>query len=281
MSAGEQERVKALKEKYGLVAFTPELKPKRRRWIVEDTFLTERINFVAGAGKAGKSRLFQWLLTALLTGQDNRLGLNAGDPADVPKRWLYITAEEMAGEVAARMRGYAKELGAEKAEALSLPIEFCEAHEMQLERYDKRAELAALLKGEGFDAVIIDPMRRVHGANENDSTEMAALTAAWRSWAKQGITPFIVHHTGGTGLGWTPDRINKWLRGSSDLEAALDACAFVWRPKVTERKVMLYRAGKFPPPAEGALVLHDGGDPHEPKRAGKGWMLAEDREDGR
>jgi archaellum biogenesis ATPase FlaH len=240
----------------------PHLKPKRRQWTLQGTWLYGKVNFIAGPEKAGKSRLTQWLLAGLLTGGNNRLGIVAGQ--HVPKKWLYLTAEEDPGEVADRLRRYAAAMG---TNADSLPISYHDAAQMQLHRYDVQQYLSEFMRLGGYDAVVIDPLRRVHQADENDNTAMASLMAAFRAWSKAGITCLITHHTGGTGEEFNPNRIANWLRGASDFAAALDAATLLWRTSMENGSVVLTRAGRFPP--QPTLQLHDSGDPPR----GKGWEL--------
>lgn len=257
-----------LDEAFPTVDHSPLLKPEPIEWLLRGTWLSQKVNYVAGPEKAGKSRLLHWLLLTAIAGADNRLGIDRGAASAVPERWLYLAAEESPGLIAERLRIYGDALG---VAADLLPISYHDASMMRLERYDVRKKLERFLVLRGYDGLIIDPLRRVHMADENDNTAMAGLNATFRRWSNQlGVTQIIVHHTGSTGLGFDSGRIASWLRGATDFAAALDAASFVWRPRVSESKVLLYRAGRFPP--SKTLELRDLSDPPH----GRGWRLAVD-----
>jgi hypothetical protein len=252
----------ALERAFPTVEHSPLLHPVEKQWVLTSTWLYARINFVAGPEKAGKSRLMQWLLASALTDGDNRLGIACG--AHRPKRWLYLCAEESPGEVAQRLRTYAITMG---KTADLLPISYHDASMMMLDRHDVRTRLERFMLLKGYDGLIIDPLRRVHMANENDNTAMAGMNNAFRRWCKLGITLLLVHHTGHMGEGFDPHRIASWLRGATDVATALDAATMVWRPTLGGDKVIVYRSGRFAPVTP--VNVRDGGDPPR----GSGWHL--------
>lgn len=110
--------------------------------------------------------------------------------------------------------------------------------------------------------VVIDPLRRVHEAKENDSDQMGLINTAFRRWSnRHGKTLVILHHTAKINEDETDmDRISNWVRGSTDIGAIVDTAAYVKRTAHT--KVVVKRAGRFPPLDD--LRLYDHSDD-------KGW----------
>lgn len=227
-----------LSERYPIVPFDPNAEPTPVFWLVEDLWQLGKINAVFGREKSGKSRLLNWLLAALLSEQP-ALGLGTRRV----KRILYLAGEETQDDITTRLKRYLRLLlvGYD-----TLPLDFIEAAAMRLDFDWQREWLEKqLLTGE-YDVLVIDPLRRVHGADENKSTEMAGFHNDLRRWSNHhGITTILLHHTGRLQPDADMDRIATWGRGTTDLAAIVDTAAFVDR--VSARNIRLLRAGRFPP----------------------------------
>jgi AAA domain-containing protein len=109
--------------------------------------------------------------------------------------------------------------------------------------------------------MIIDPLRRVHSADENSNNEMAAIMNAMRQWAnKQFCTIIFVHHTPKPNLETDLTRMETWFRGASDIAAIVDTATFL--DKLDSQTLQLRREGRFAPLPH--LIVRDLG--HEPDR---------------
>lgn len=227
-----------LAERYPIVPFDPNSEPTPVYWLIEDLWQLGKINAMFGREKSGKSRLLGWLLAALLSERDV-LGLGTRRV----KRILYLAGEETQDDITTRLKRYLRLQSVEPGE---LPLDFIEAAAMRLD-FDWQREWMEkqLLNGE-YDVLVIDPLRRVHGADENKSTEMAGFHNDLRRWSnRHGITTVLLHHTGRLQPDADMDRIATWGRGTTDLAAIVDTAQFVDR--VNARNIRLLRAGRFPP----------------------------------
>lgn len=257
-----------LDERFPILPYDPDIAHEPLEWWVESVWLRGKINAVLGAEKSGKSRLMAWLLAASFTGADARIGLEITQ-ATAPHRLLYLAGEETRATVIDRFRDYVKWFGGDPGRVL--PIDFIEASGMRLDLPDQRRWLEQKIREEEYDALFLEPLRRVHGGDEDSNTEMAPLHNDLRRWSNSlGTTVVICHHTGKLREDADYNRIATWSRGNTDLVTLVDAAVFVQETsrKRGERTVKLLRAGRFPP--YDALMLEDRGDP---THGGTGWRL--------
>lgn len=225
-------------------------------WMVENLWMHGKINGMFGAEKSGKSRVLGWVMASILTNQSHVLSsaIHAR-----PRKWLYLAGEETFEIVVHRLREYNKLLGGSGSEIL--PIDFIEAAGMRLDVASERAALHSRLVNDGYDCLVIEPMRRVHGGDEDSNTAMAPFNNDLRAWSNtDGITVVLVHHTGKLNEQADPNRIASWSRGASDLAAILDCATFLEERSriVGVRRLKLLRAGRFAP--VDPLFLDDLGD---------------------
>jgi len=238
-----------LDDLYPTVKFDPDMKYERMEWLINGLWQLGKINAVAGAEKSGKSRLIAWLLVGIAKG--DVLGLTSAAP---PQRILYLCGEETVATVNHRIADYARIQGVPPTQ---FDIEFIEAAAMRLDLKQQRTWLHEKLLDEDFSMLIADPLRRIHGADENDSTAMAVIHNDIRRWSnKDSLTILLVHHTPKIGDDTDMTRIASWFRGSSDTAAILDTAQYVDR--VGKDSIQLLRAGRFPPlPPLAILDLGD------------------------
>lgn len=241
-----------LESLYPTKPFSVDVKVHEVPWFVREMWQWGKINVMFGPEKSGKSRLLNWVLVnSFLHPSVLDMGID-----HKPNRVLYLAAEELAEDVNARMLRYLALAGAIPRKTL-LPIDFLAASGMRLEFEQQRKWLEAKILDGGYDVVVIDPLRRVHGADENDNTQMSRIFNEFRRWTNSyGITLILLHHTGKLSEDANYDRIATWSRGASDLAAILDTAQFVDR--LSSKEVKLVRAGRFRPVKP--LILLDGQD---------------------
>lgn len=237
---------------YPTKAFSLDVQVREIPWYVRELWQKGKINVMFGPEKSGKSRLLNWVLVnSFLHPNVLDMGIDWA-----PSRVLYLAAEELAEDVNARMLRYIGLAGAVPRKTL-LPIDFVAASGMRLEFEQQRKWLEQKILDGGYDLVVIDPLRRVHGADENDNTQMSKIFNEFRRWTNShGITLILLHHTGKLSEDANYDRIATWSRGASDLAAILDTAQFVDR--LSAKEVKLVRAGRFRPVKP--MVLLDGQD---------------------
>lgn len=244
-----------------LFPFTP-MDPANReykvQWLAKGLLMKEKINVFFGMEKAGKSRLLGWMMVHMYA-KAKLFGQTTKDPG----KTLYLAGEETKEEVTARLMYYQKVAALDNA---NIPwakrIEFCEAAGMRLDRKQQRDWLRGRIESGLFETVIIDPLRRVHGASESSNDEMAPIANDMREWTNRyGVTLLMIHHTGKLSVDDDETRIATWSRGATDLPAVLDWALYAKRTTTGKGKadrIKLFRKGRAP--KEDPLNLVDDGD---------------------
>ena len=242
--------VRTLDELYPVVAYDPNMKAQRIEWLIDDLWQSGKINAVAGAEKSGKSRLIGWLLVGMSKG--SVLGLRSG--LLEPPKILYLCGEETIATVNQRITKYA---AIQEVPPSQFDIHFVEAAAMRLDLKQQREWLREKMLDEDFNMLVADPLRRLHGADENDSTAMSVIYNDIRKWSnRDGLSIVLVHHTPKIGEDTDMTRIASWFRGSTDTAAILDTAQYVDR--IGKDGIQMLRAGRFPPLPP--LAIHDLGD---------------------
>lgn len=223
-----------LDELFPVVKFDPAMPRQSIDWLVEGLFQEGKINMVCGYVKSGKSRFTNFVLA----GMNN--GSVCGLRTKPLKRVLYLCGEETVEHVNHRIADYAVR---QDTDLTTLDIDFISASGLRLnnETYQKwfRTKLRS------YDLLVIDPLRRVHSANENDNTEMAHVNTAIRQWSNEiGISMIIIHHTPKPSEFADMTRMENWIRGAGDIAAIVDTAVLITK---TAGKIVLNREGRFAP----------------------------------
>jgi len=228
-------------------------------WLAQGLIMQGKINVLFGAEKAGKSRALAWMLAHMYS-ETTLWGIETKSPG----KTLYLAGEEPRQEVTARLLAYQKAAGI-PANAVDWKniLNFCEATGMRLDKPQQRQWLKDRLESGEYKTLLIDPLRRVHGASESSNDEMAPIANDLRDWTNRyNITLFLIHHTGKLSVDDDETRIATWSRGASDLPAVLDWALYARRMdgvgKGSKDKVKIIRKGRGP--KEEDLVLLDNGD---------------------
>ena len=225
------------KQLYPVVKYDPDMKTNPTRWLIDGLWQTGKVNGMAGFEKSGKSRLMNWLLVGMSTGSVLEL------PTEGPKKILYLCGEETVEMVNARIKRYAELQGVPKN---LFDIGFIEAAGMRLDSKQRQSELLETILDNDYEMLVIDPWRRVHEADENDSNVMSPIYTTMRSWSnRHGLTIVMTHHTPKLSMDSDLTRMATWFRGSTDLPAILDTAQYVDRAK--KDYIIVKRQGRFPP----------------------------------
>lgn len=222
---------------YPSVRYSREMTYEPVEWLVTGLWQKGKINAIGGFEKSGKSRLMNWLIAGLAS--ESCLGLACGEEPSI----LYLCGEEPIATVNGRIMRYAEVQGIKDHD---FDIDFVEAAAMRLDLKPQRIALLERMRNDNRNMLVIDPWRRVHGADENDSSAMAPMYNDMRRWSNSyGITIVILHHTPKLSEDADMNRIASWFRGSTDLPAILDTAQYVNRFSKKQMKVL--RQGRFPP----------------------------------
>jgi hypothetical protein len=225
-----------------------------QRWLVEQLWGDSSVGVIGGAPKCSKT----WL------GLDLALSVASGTaclgkyPVPTPGPVLVYLAEDALPIVRQRVEGMARQRGVDLDAIL---IHVITAPTLRLDREPHRTRLFETAKRLRPRLLLLDPLVRLHGIDENNATEVARLLAYFRSLQRRlDLSVVLVHHTrknapGGAAAG-------QGLRGSSDIHAFGDSNLYLRR---THERLMLsseHRAAPASPAVYLELVVTDAHTTH-------------------
>ena len=215
-----------------------------QRWLVEQLWGASSVGVIGGAPKCAKT----WL------GLDLALSVATGTPClgkyAVPEAGpvLVYLAEDALPIVRERVEGMARHRGLDLD---AVEIHVITAATLRLDQDPHRGRLFETAKRLRPRLLLLDPLVRLHGVDENHATEMAKLLAYFRSLQRRlDLSVVLVHHTRKNVAG----AAGQGLRGSSDIHAFGDSNLYLRR--TNQRLVLLseHRAAPASPPAYLELV---------------------------
>jgi AAA domain len=198
------------------------------RWLVEELWCANSVGVIGGAPKCAKT----WL------GLDIALSVATGTPClgkyNVPERGpvLVYLAEDALRSVRERVDGMARHRGLDLSE---VAIQVITVPVLRLDQEWDRTRLWETARRLRPRLLVLDPLVRLHGIDENRAGEVAELLAYFRSLQRElGLSVLLVHHTrknSGDGVA-----AGQGLRGSSDIHAFGDSNLYLRR---TEQHLIL------------------------------------------
>jgi hypothetical protein len=211
-----------------------------QRWLVEELWGDSSVGVIGGAPKCAKT----WL------GLDLALSVATGTPClgkyAIPKSGpvLVYLAEDALPIVRERVAGMARHRGLDLA---AVEVYVITAATLRLDRQPHRARLFETARRLRPRLLLLDPLVRLHGIDENHATEVAELLAYFRSLQRRlDLSVVLVHHTRKNAAGGVA--AGQGLRGSSDIHAFGDSNLYLRRSG--ERLVLSseHRAAPASPP---------------------------------
>jgi biotin operon repressor len=231
-------------------------------WLVDGLFLKAGAGILGGAPKTGKSFFALDLCVAIAsqTACADRFTVPAAGPV------LLLCAEDPESVVVARLQALCRPRGRSLAE---LPIHVIDEPVRLPDGIDRLAATLALRRP---SLLVLDPLIRLHRADENSAAEMSVILDGVRNLARgSGTAILLVHHTRKA----PASSSGAALRGSSDLAAFGDTNLFLRKlghGADLELKIE-HRAAASPPPfrcqfaAEGDAVARFRAARHGPADA--------------
>ena len=219
------------------------------RWLLTDLFLVGAAGILGGAPKTGKSFFALELAVAVASGT-----AAAGRFAvPVPGPVLLCAAEDPPAVVVQRLAALT---AARERTLATLAVEVIVDAGVRLpEGLDR---LAATLAQLAPRLLILDPLIRLHRADENSAPEMAVILDGLRALARATTCAILlVHHTRKAPAGGVA---GHGLRGSSDLHAFGDTNLYLRRvgADATLELRLEHRAAPCPAPLRLRLQVDDG-----------------------
>jgi hypothetical protein len=220
-----------------------------QRWLVEQLWGDSAVGVIGGAPKCSKTWLALDLALSVATGTAC-LGKYA---VPQPGPALVYLAEDALPAIKERVAGMARHRGLDLD---AVPIHVITAPTLRLDRDPHRGRLLETAKRIRPRLLLLDPLVRLHGIDENHAGEVAGLLAYFRSLQRRlDLSVVLVHHTRKNAAGGAA--AGQGLRGSGDLHAFGDSNLYLRR---TSQRLVLsseHRAAPASPPVVLELVSTD------------------------
>ena len=224
------------------------------RWLVEELWCARSVGVIGGAPKCAKT----WL------GLDMALSVATGTPClgkyavPEPGPVLVYLAEDALLVVRERIEGMARHRGLDLDQ---VEIYVITAPVLRLDRDRDRTRLWETVRLLQPRLLLLDPLVRLHGIDENHAGEVAELLAYFRSLQRQlGLSVLLVHHTRKNAADGVA--AGQGLRGSGDIHAFGDSNLYLQRTKEHLILSSEHRAAPATAPVHLRLVATDAETTH-------------------
>jgi AAA domain len=225
-----------------------------RRWMVEQLWGASSVGVIGGAPKCSKTWLGLDMALSVATGTACLGKYAVHQPGPV----LIYLAEDALPVVRERVAGMARHRGLH-LEAVEIHV--ITAPTLRLDRDRHRRGLFDTAKRLRPRLLVLDPLVRLHGIDENHAGEVAELLAYFRSLQRQlDLSVVLVHHSRKNAAGGVA--AGQGLRGSSDLHAFGDSNLYLRRTKDYLVLSTEHRAAPASAPAHLELVATDAATTH-------------------
>ena len=223
-----------------------ESEPSGQRWLVEELWGASSVGVIGGAPKCAKTWLGLDMALSVATGTACLDKYAVPEPGPV----LVYLAEDALPVVRERVEGMARHRGLDLAR---VEIHVITAPTLRLDRDRDRMRLLETSKQLRPRLLVLDPLVRLHGIDENHAGEVAELLAYFRSLQRQlDLSVLLVHHTRKNAAGGAAAGLG--LRGSSDIHAFGDSNLYLRRGKEHLVLSTEHRAAPASPPIYLTLV---------------------------
>ena len=194
-------------------------RPRQHQWLIDALWGRQAVGIVGGEPKCGKSFLALDLAVAVAAGVPCLRRFAADEPGPV----LLFAAEDAGHIVRARLQGIAKAAGARFD---TLDIAVIDIPALRLDHRADRQRLVETIERVRPRLVVLDPLVRLHGVDENTVAEVAPILGFLRDIQRRFATAVVlVHHARKSGA----TRPGQALRGSSELHAWGDSNLYLKR----------------------------------------------------
>jgi hypothetical protein len=217
-----------------------------QRWLVEGLWGASSVGVIGGAPKCAKTWLGLDMALSVATGTACLGNYAVPEPGPV----LVYLAEDALPVVRERIEGMARhrglDLGPVEIDVITVPV-------LRLDRDRDRARLWETARRLRPRLLLLDPLVRLHGIDENSAGEVAELLAYFRSLQRQlDLSVLLVHHTRKNATGGVA--AGQGLRGSGDIHAFGDSNLYLRRSREHLVLSSEHRAAAASPPVCVQLV---------------------------
>ena len=194
-----------------------------QRWLVEELWGASSVGVIGGAPKCAKTWLGLDMALSVATGTACLGKYAVPEPGPV----LVYLAEDALPVLRERVEGMARhrslDLGQVEIHVITTPV-------LRLDRDRDRTRLWETTRRLRPRLLLLDPLVRLHGIDENNAGEVAELLAYFRSLQRQlDLSVLLVHHTRKNAAGGAA--AGQGLRGSGDIHAFGDSNLYLRRTR--------------------------------------------------
>ena len=221
VAAVEQAKDPNEKPPFPLVRVRDIADPGPVKWLVDQLWTTAAFGIVGAEPKSWKSWLTLYLGICVASGRSvfDRFAVEQGVVA-------MFSAEGGNGllrQRAAMLCNWMEIAIPDDLFAIDVPV-------LRIDQPETAARILATVKGSRPRLLILDPLRELHGGDENDAADIARLLDPLRSLQREGCACMLVHHLSKqtpTSRGKPSARGGQRLRGSSALHGATDSALYL------------------------------------------------------
>jgi len=209
------------------------------QWLIQDLWTAQAVGIIGGPPKACKT----WLALDMAVSVASGSPCLGRFPVRAPGPVLLYAGEDSAVSLRFRLESLARVRGLDFTQ---LEVGVISTDTLRLDRHEDQERFQATLVLHRPQLLVLDPLIRVHGADENASGPMAALLGFFRALQRQTSAAIaLVHHARKNGA-----RSGSSLRGSSDFYAWTDCLLYLDRRRDRHTLLVEHRSapgvGPFP-----------------------------------
>ncbi len=194
-----------------------------QRWLVEELWGASSVGVIGGAPKCAKTWLGLDMALSVATGTACLGKYAVPEPGPV----LVYLAEDALPVVRERIEGMARHRGLDLG---AVEVHVITASVLRLDRGADRTRLRETTRRLRPRLLLLDPLVRLHGIDENSAGEVAELLAYFRSLQRElDLSVVLVHHTRKNAAAGTA--AGQGLRGSGDIHAFGDSNLYLRRTR--------------------------------------------------
>jgi hypothetical protein len=215
------------------------------QWLIENLWLAEAVGIVGGPPRAYKSWLALDMAVSVASGSPclGMFAVHRTGPV------LLYAAEGSDSSLRSRLESIAR---GRQIDFNALDVRVITVDRLRLDQPDDQERFLATVSLHRPALVVLDPLVRIHGADENASSAVAPLLGYFRALQrKTGASVLLVHHTGKN----LSLRAGYSLRGSSDFYAWTDCLLYLERRQEQRRLMVEHRSAPGSGPFTIELVI--------------------------
>lgn len=195
---------------------------EQERWLIEHLWSANGVGIVGGTPKTGKTWFTLELAVSVASGKPALSRFEVPNPGPV----VVFPAEDDPRAVRDRVAGLAKNKGIVLD---GLPLHLITAKTLRLDEDSDRRGLAAMLDRIRPKLVVLDPLVRLHGGDENHLGHIAELLGYMRGLQREfGCAILLTHHIAKRRSA-KGAQMGQALRGSGELHAWGDSNIYLTR----------------------------------------------------